>query len=75
MHDQRVDWRHSSFSLGAEQTCVDVAFPGAEVLVRDSKDPHGPILRFTAREWTVFLLGVRNHEFDLQRQPGGGCER
>jgi hypothetical protein len=39
-------------------------WPGA-VVVRDSKDPDGPVLRFTTREWEVFLLGVHNGEFEL----------
>jgi hypothetical protein len=44
---------------------VDVAFTGHDVRVRDSKDPHGPVLIFSTREWQVFLLGVHNHEFAL----------
>ncbi|CAO5158234.1 hypothetical protein FAIPA1_10258 [Frankia sp. AiPs1] len=60
-------WRHSSFSRGVDMTCVDVAFAPGEVSVRDSKDPDGPVLRFTPREWEVFLLGVRNDEFDALR--------
>lgn len=58
-------WRHSSFSTGSEATCVDVALFGDAVLMRDSKDPQGPLLRFTAAEWQVFLLGVRAREFEL----------
>ncbi|WP_322756205.1 DUF397 domain-containing protein [Frankia sp. Cas3] len=57
-------WRRSSFSRGAEMTCVDVAFAPGEVVVRDSKDPAGPVLRFSPREWEVFVRGVRNDEFD-----------
>jgi hypothetical protein len=25
---------------------------------------HGPILRFTAREWQAFVLGVKDGEFE-----------
>jgi hypothetical protein len=33
--------------------------------VRDSKDHgHGSILRFTAREWQAFVLGVKDGEFE-----------
>lgn len=32
--------------------------------VRDSKDPNGPMLRFTATEWAAFLDGTKNGEFD-----------
>jgi hypothetical protein len=76
-------WRRSSFSTGADATCVDVAIPDAvphpgadpttrdpttgdpAVLVRNSTDPGGPMLRFTFAEWRVFLLGVRAGEFEL----------
>ena len=56
------EWFTSSFS-GANG-CVQVRL-GNGALVRDSKDPTGPVLRFTEHEWTAFLDGVRNGEFDL----------
>lgn len=34
-------------------------------LVRDSKDPDGPTLAFTAAEWAAFIAGVKDGEFDL----------
>lgn len=56
-------WRRSSFC--ADHTCVETAQPDAgTVAVRDSKDPDGPILRFTRAEWDAFLAGVRAGEFD-----------
>jgi len=58
-------WRHSTCSQGADQTCVDVAFLGDAVAVRDSKEPAGPSLRFTPAEWRVFLCGVKAGEFEL----------
>lgn len=58
-------WHHSSFSTGADATCVDVAARGASICVRDSKDPDGPRLTFSPREWHVFLLGIRAGEFEL----------
>jgi hypothetical protein len=44
--------------------CVEVAQNGTEVLVRDSKDPDGHPLRFTAAEWEAFLHGAKAGEFD-----------
>lgn len=35
------------------------------VQVRDSKDPDGPVLSFTAAEWGAFVLGAKDGEFDL----------
>jgi uncharacterized protein DUF397 len=55
-----VNWRKSSWS--AANGCVEVAFVDGGVLVRDSKDPDGPVLRFTTHEWHVFLLGVHSGE-------------
>ncbi|MEV0386332.1 DUF397 domain-containing protein [Nonomuraea sp. NPDC050643] len=45
--------------------CVEVAFGKNWVGVRDSKDPMGPTLRFSAAEWNAFLSGVYAGEFDL----------
>ena len=51
-----------SFSNGA---CVEVAdLPYGVVGVRHSKDPEGPVLRFTPAEWHAFLGGARLGEFD-----------
>lgn len=59
----RLVWRKSRMSTTSD--CVEVAFAGSTILLRHSKDPAGPVLAFTAREWTAFLAGVRNGEFDL----------
>ncbi|MGH3719681.1 MAG: DUF397 domain-containing protein [Pseudonocardiaceae bacterium] len=56
-------WRKSTFtnSWGA---CVEVAdLDGGHHAVRDSKDPSGPALRFTAPGWAAFTAGVRAGEF------------
>jgi hypothetical protein len=34
---------------------VEVAGLGRMVGLRDSKDPEGPVLRFTPSEWSAFL--------------------
>jgi hypothetical protein len=54
-------WRKSSRS-GANG-CVEVALVSDRIAVRDSKDPHGPTLLFTAHEWQAFLTGIRAGEF------------
>ncbi|MER7671904.1 DUF397 domain-containing protein [Kitasatospora sp. NPDC096128] len=38
------------------------SLPGA-VPVRDSKDPHGPVLVFPAPAWDSFLSAVRSGDF------------
>ena len=62
--DSTVQWKKSSRSSGNGQ-CGEVAeLPDGDRLVRDSKDPDGPVLRFTVGEWTAFTGGMRDGEFD-----------
>ncbi|MET1075142.1 MAG: DUF397 domain-containing protein [Umezawaea sp.] len=50
-----VEWRKSSYSGGGNNgNCVEVAFTGAEVEVRDSKNA-GARLAFPAESWKRFL--------------------
>ncbi|HEY2766424.1 MAG TPA: DUF397 domain-containing protein [Pseudonocardiaceae bacterium] len=58
-------WRKASYSNGNGGCCVEVAdLHGGYRAVRDSKDPAGPMLIFTAGEWTAFTAGVRDDEFN-----------
>ncbi|MGR3935550.1 DUF397 domain-containing protein [Streptomyces sp. BRA346] len=52
------DFHKSSYSNGTQE-CVEVAtnVPGA-VAIRDSKNPDGPILRFTPAAWADFQSAV-----------------
>lgn len=57
-------WVKSSLSF-SNSNCVEVTgLPDGQVGVRHSKEPQGPVLRFTPGEWSAFLSGVRNGEFD-----------
>lgn len=59
-----MTWQKSSRCVTGE--CVEVSFTGTgDVLVRDSKNPEGPMLYFTTEEWSAFVAGVHNGEFDL----------
>ncbi|WP_329584191.1 DUF397 domain-containing protein [Kitasatospora sp. NBC_01250] len=60
-------WRKSTFS-GDSGDCIEVAdgLPGL-LPVRDSKDPDGAALVFSAEAWRLFLAGVRTGGF-----PAGG---
>lgn len=59
-------WVKSSYSNGEGGGCVEwapaVAASGV-VPVRDSKDPGGPTLAFSAAGWRAFVAGVRAGEF------------
>ncbi|MFF3481885.1 DUF397 domain-containing protein [Streptomyces sp. NPDC002701] len=53
-------WRKSSYSGPEAGSCLEVldGHP-AGVPVRDSKDPLGPVLLFSASGWASFVLGVK----------------
>jgi hypothetical protein len=58
-------WKKASKSGSNGGQCVEVArLDDATIGVRDSKNPDGPVLRFTRAEWDAFLDGVAQHEFD-----------
>lgn len=46
--------------------CVEVASERGEILVRDSKDPNGPVLRFSRQEWIAFADGLRAGDFAFE---------
>lgn len=52
-------WFKSSYSAN-NGSCVEVAVLGDAIAVRDSKDPSGPALRFTAGSWREFVAAVRH---------------
>ncbi len=58
-------WRKSRRSGPYSDNCVEVAFVGDGVVLRDSKDPAGPVLLFTGAEWDAFVGGAKDGEFDL----------
>lgn len=65
MTDRReLNWRTSSRSSGGN--CVEVAFDGDLVHMRDSKDRSGPVLTFDRESFGEFL--------DFVRAQDGGWE-
>ena len=48
----------------AQPECVEIASTVDKIAMRDSKDPDGPILVYTPTEFSAFLEGARNGEFD-----------
>ncbi|MEU8358553.1 DUF397 domain-containing protein [Nonomuraea fuscirosea] len=67
MHNDitKAAWRKASYCNGAT-ACVEVApLADGNVALRDSKQEDGPVLVFTPAEWTAFVAGVMDNEFDL----------
>ena len=58
-------WVKSSRSGPNSDNCVEVAFVDEAIAVRDSKNPDGPALIFTAAEWDAFVGGAKDGEFDI----------
>ncbi|WP_031172353.1 DUF397 domain-containing protein [Streptosporangium roseum] len=65
-------WHKSSLSGGNGGSCVEVALADTShlgtdptpdtdrlFLVRDSKDPDGPVLTFSPAEWDAFLTTIK----------------
>jgi hypothetical protein len=66
MESSRLNWRQASYSGTNGGGCVEVATnkPGA-VAVRDSKNPHGPLLSIEPAEWRDFIAEVKAGRHDL----------
>ena len=59
-----VPFRKSSF-CGSDETCVECSIAGGMYVLRDSKDPGGPFLRFSKSELDAFFTGYLAGEFHL----------
>ena len=53
----------------ANGQCVEIASTAGKIAMRDSKDPDGPVLVYTPAEFSAFLEGARNGEFDHLAHP------
>jgi hypothetical protein len=60
----RIEWRKASYSTGNGGACVEVGVGPHLVAVRDSKDPDGPRLAFSADAWDTFIRQTK------RQQPG-----
>jgi hypothetical protein len=70
MEGTDLNWRKSSYSGNGGGECVEIgASPGA-VVVRDTTDRTGPVLRFTPAAWRRFASQVKQ---SLAAQATSGC--
>jgi hypothetical protein len=56
-HPTPTRWRKPARS-GSNGNCVEIAATGTAIAVRDSRDPHGPRLAFTPRQWRAFTAAI-----------------
>jgi hypothetical protein len=51
-------WFKSSYSGGNETECVECAYVGARLRVRDSKCADGPVVAVCAHAWQAFIRAL-----------------
>ena len=54
-----LNWRKASYSAANGGGCIEVADDANHVLVRDTQDRQGPVLKVTASAWQRFADQVR----------------
>jgi hypothetical protein len=59
---EELAWRTATRSGGGN--CVEVAPYKGMVAVRNSREPDGAVLVYTADEWLAFMDGAKKGEFD-----------
>jgi hypothetical protein len=51
----------------ANGNCVEVRPANGEIVVRDSKNPSGSVLAYSAKSWRAFTLEARRGLFDIHQ--------
>lgn len=66
-----IEWRKSSYTgSGNDDVCVEVADLGGRIGVRDSKDPEGPRLGVSARDFGGLVARIKLGELNLDGRGG-----
>jgi Domain of unknown function (DUF397) len=55
----RATWRTSSYSGNNGGNCVEAVTAARKIAIRDSKDPHGPVLAFAPKDWQQFADRIK----------------
>jgi hypothetical protein len=55
-----LSWRKSTRSGNNGGDCVEVADAARVVLVRDTKDPDGAVIKFSAGAWRGLVVNIKS---------------
>ncbi|MFF8322171.1 DUF397 domain-containing protein [Streptomyces bobili] len=58
---RELAWFKSSHSTNDGPECVEVAFTGEAIRIRDSKNRQSPHLAFAPSEWAAFVSYTADH--------------
>lgn len=67
--DRSLDIPFHTSTFSEQGTCVEVGRSDGVIQVRDTKNPDGATLAFSAQEWAAFVAGVKAGEFDAEARP------
>ncbi len=59
-----LQWRKARRSAN-NGACVEAALSDGRILIRDSKDPGGPVLGYRSSTWRVFTSEARIGHYDM----------
>jgi hypothetical protein len=59
-------WRKARRSCN-NGACVEVAPVGGQILIRDSTDCNGPVVRYSGRSWRILVGDIKTGRFDPDR--------
>lgn len=57
-----LTWRTALSCEGG--ACVEVTADRNLILIRNSRQPSGPLLEYTPEEWHEFVSGIKKGDFD-----------
>jgi hypothetical protein len=61
MESTDLNWRKASYSSNGGAECVEIGAVTRTVVVRDTQDRTGPMLRFSSDAWRGFTNHLKAH--------------